>query len=49
MNNIGFKKVESISTSEYSPESIFRDLRDRDPQIKHLWSHQADNINFTMN
>jgi len=42
MNNIGFKKVESNSAIEYSPESLFRDLRNRDPQIKHLWSHQAD-------
>lgn len=24
------------------PESLFRDLKLRDPQIKHLWSHQAD-------
>jgi len=42
MNKIGFKKVESSSKKDYTPESIFRDLRDRDPQIRHLWSHQAD-------
>ena len=24
------------------PEALFRDLRGRSPDIKHLWSHQAD-------
>lgn len=24
------------------PEALFRDLRNRDPRIQHLWSHQAD-------
>jgi hypothetical protein len=24
------------------PEALFRDLRGRSPEIKHLWSHQAD-------
>jgi hypothetical protein len=24
------------------PETLFRDLRGRSPEIRHLWSHQAD-------
>ena len=27
---------------DVDPESLFRDLRGRSPDIKHLWSHQAD-------
>jgi hypothetical protein len=42
MNNIGFKKVGSNSKMEYSPELLFRDLRGRSPDIKGIWSHQAD-------
>ncbi|MFE3845926.1 DEAD/DEAH box helicase family protein [Thermoplasmatota archaeon] len=42
MDKIGFKKVESNSKVEYSPESIFRDIRGKSPDIKGIWSHQAD-------
>ncbi len=42
MSNIGFKKVESSSKMENTPESLFRDLRRRAPEIKNLWSHQTD-------
>jgi hypothetical protein len=26
----------------HDPESLFRDMKSRDPQIQHLWAHQAD-------
>ena len=42
MNNIGFKKVKSDSKTEYTPESLFMDMRGRNPEIQHLWAHQAD-------
>jgi len=39
---IGFKKIAPISIKPSDPESLFRDLKDRSPDIQHLWSHQAD-------
>jgi hypothetical protein len=37
--------VASDSPALYSDaEAVFRDLRNRDPAIQHLWSHQADII-----
>lgn len=37
-----FKTEFSTSPVASSPESLFHDLRGRAPEIKHLWSHQAD-------
>ncbi len=39
---IGFKKIAAKSIKPSDPESLFRDLKDRSPDIQHLWSHQAD-------
>jgi len=49
MNNTkngGFKfRLSGNSSAGYSDaEALFRDLKNRDPQIQHLWSHQADII-----
>ena len=38
---MGFKKVDIKKVKTEDPESYFHILR-RDPEIKHLWSHQAD-------
>ncbi|MGD0338156.1 MAG: DEAD/DEAH box helicase [Bacteroidota bacterium] len=36
-------KLSSTPTTTYSDaEVLFRDLKNRDPKIQHLWSHQAD-------
>ncbi len=37
-----FKTEFGGSTHALDPEALFRDLRGRAPDIKHLWSHQAD-------
>ncbi len=37
-----FKRIDIQPTIPSSPESLFRDLRGRSPEIKNLWSHQAD-------
>lgn len=39
---IGFKKVVTRATKPKDPESLFHDLRNRSPDIQHLWAHQAD-------
>ena len=39
---MGFKIIEKKKTKPKDPESLFHDLKDRDPEIKHLWAHQAD-------
>jgi replicative superfamily II helicase len=39
---MGFKKVSTKSTIPTDPESLFRDLPVISPDIKSLWSHQAD-------
>ena len=39
-----FKLSSSTSNSYADAEALFRDLKNRDPQIQHLWSHQADII-----
>jgi len=39
---MGFKIIETKSVKPNDPESLFHDLKDRNPEIKHLWSHQAD-------
>lgn len=33
-----------VSTNFTDAEALFRDLKNRDPRIQHLWSHQADII-----
>lgn len=37
-----FKLSTTQSSGYEDAESLFRDLKNRDPQIQHLWSHQAD-------
>lgn len=37
-----FKTDLGGTSSGTDPEALFRDLRGRSPEIKHLWSHQAD-------
>jgi len=37
-----FKTDLGGASSVSDPEALFRDLRGRSPEIKHLWSHQAD-------
>jgi hypothetical protein len=37
-----FKTDLGSSTQATDPEALFRDLRGRSPEIRHLWSHQAD-------
>lgn len=37
-----FKTGRPVEHAPSDPESLFRDLRGRSPEIKHLWSHQAD-------
>ena len=37
-----FKTSEGDRARPNDPESLFRDLKERDPEIRHLWSHQAD-------
>ena len=37
-----FRIPTSSSEGPSDPEALFRDLRNRDPRIQHLWSHQAD-------
>lgn len=37
-----FKTDFGGTTHAPDPEALFRDLRGRAPEIKHLWSHQAD-------
>ncbi len=39
---MGFKIIEKKKVKPKDPESLFQDLKDRDPEIKHLWAHQAD-------
>ncbi|WMW22783.1 DEAD/DEAH box helicase family protein [Methanolobus mangrovi] len=39
-----FKKITPKSYNPDDPESLFRDLKGRDPSIQSLWSHQADII-----
>ncbi len=39
-----FKLSDSKSASISDAETLFRDLKNRDPKIQHLWSHQADII-----
>ena len=39
-----FKLSSTPSASIPDAEALFRDLKNRDPQIQHLWSHQADII-----
>jgi len=39
-----FKLSTTASTDYLDAEALFRDLKDRGPQIQHLWSHQADII-----
>ena len=39
---MGFKKVSTKSAIPTDPESLFRDLPVISPDIKSLWSHQAD-------
>ena len=39
---VGFKKVVTRATKPKDPESLFLDLRNRSPDIQHLWAHQAD-------
>ncbi len=39
---MGFKIIEKKKIKPRDPESLFQDLKDRDPEIKHLWAHQAD-------
>ena len=39
---MGFKKIEKKKVKPKDPESLFQDLKDRDPEIRHLWAHQAD-------
>ncbi|HEY9421231.1 MAG TPA: DEAD/DEAH box helicase, partial [Thermoanaerobaculia bacterium] len=39
----GLFKTEFVGATQISdPEALFRDLRGRSPEIRHLWSHQAD-------
>jgi len=37
-----FKLSSTSSTTYPDAEALFRDLKNRDPKIQHLWSHQAD-------
>ncbi len=37
-----FKTIFGGTPRATDPEGLFRDLRGRSPDIKHLWSHQAD-------
>lgn len=37
-----FKLSSTPSTTYADAEVLFRDLKNRDPKIQHLWSHQAD-------
>lgn len=37
-----FKTDFGATSRVTDPEALFRDLRGRSPEIKHLWSHQAD-------
>ena len=39
-----FKLSSTSSISIPNAEALFRDLKNRDPRIQHLWSHQADII-----
>lgn len=39
---MGFKIIEKKKVKPKDPESLFHDLKNRDPEIKHLWAHQAD-------
>lgn len=39
-----FRIPVSTTGAPSDPESLFRDLRNRKPEIQHLWSHQADLI-----
>lgn len=39
-----FKLSSTPGTSYSDVEALFRDLKNRDPKIQHLWSHQADVI-----
>ncbi len=41
---VGFKKVVTKTTKHKDPELLFHDLRNRSPDIQHLWAHQADLI-----
>jgi len=38
----GFRLQSTTSHSPRSPEGLFQDLRGREPEVKHLWAHQAD-------
>jgi len=40
----GFKLSDTPSTGIPDSEALFRDLKNRGPQVQHLWSHQADII-----
>lgn len=43
MSKKGLFKTEFGPAAQVSdPETLFRDLRGRSPEIRHLWSHQAD-------
>ncbi len=47
---MGFKIIENKKVKPKDPESLFHDLKDRDPEIKHLWAHQADLLrDYTQN
>ncbi|MBN2561536.1 MAG: DEAD/DEAH box helicase [Phycisphaerae bacterium] len=37
-----FRTAQPDKARPNDPESLFRDLKGRDPEIRHLWSHQAD-------
>ena len=39
-----FKLSDSKDANIQDAETLFRDLKNRDPKIQHLWSHQADII-----
>jgi hypothetical protein len=39
-----FRLSNNKSATYPDAEAVFRDLRNRDPKIQHLWSHQADII-----
>jgi len=43
-NDYKFRLSEDTAASYPDAEAVFRDLRNRDPVIQHLWSHQADII-----
>lgn len=44
LQDFEFRLSNDKSASYPDAEAVFRDLRNRDPKIQHLWSHQADII-----